>query len=151
GDYIKLNSGEVGSVTDINWRSTTITSGANNIIIVPNANVASAIITNYEFPDKQMSLNLQITVPGVIDIDRLEKITYDVAREITGKSPGTVHEYDPSVRFQAFGENGIVLSINTKVIDFSSQYAVRHDLIKALHKRYAEEGIIVKPPARDVV
>ncbi|MBP1750875.1 MAG: integral rane protein, partial [Deltaproteobacteria bacterium] len=35
GDHIKLNSGEEGVVTDITWRSTTITSPARNIIIVP--------------------------------------------------------------------------------------------------------------------
>lgn len=148
GDYIKLHSGEEGLVTDITWRSTTITSGSNNIIIIPNANVASAIITNYEFPDKQLSLNFQITVPDVIDIDRLEKLTYDVAREIADNSPGAVHGFEPSVTFQAIAENGIVVSIHMKVTDFSSQNGVRHDLIKALHTRYAEEGIIRKPSTR---
>jgi len=37
GDYIKLNTGEEGYVTDIGWRSTTIRSLGNSLVIVPNA------------------------------------------------------------------------------------------------------------------
>jgi len=43
GDYIKLNTGEEGYVTDISWRSTTIRALANNMIIIPNAKLAQAI------------------------------------------------------------------------------------------------------------
>ena len=55
GDYIKLNTGEEGYVTDIGWRSTTIRASANNMIIVPNAKLAQAIVTNYHLPEKRMS------------------------------------------------------------------------------------------------
>src|ERR1043166_8052886 len=34
GDYIRLNSGEEGYITDISWRSTTIRGLANNLIII---------------------------------------------------------------------------------------------------------------------
>ncbi len=47
GDYIKLNTGEEGYLNDIGWRSTAILAGANNMIIVPNAKLAQAIVTNY--------------------------------------------------------------------------------------------------------
>lgn len=40
-DYIKLESGEEGYVTDISWRSTTIRALPNNLIIVPNGKLAS--------------------------------------------------------------------------------------------------------------
>jgi small-conductance mechanosensitive channel len=42
GDYVKLELGEEGYVTDITWRYTTIRSSPNNRIIVPNAKVSSA-------------------------------------------------------------------------------------------------------------
>jgi len=47
GDYIKLNSGEEGYVTDIGWRSTTIRALSNNLIVVPNNKLSQAIVTNY--------------------------------------------------------------------------------------------------------
>ena len=55
GDYVKLNSGEEGYVTDIGWRSTTFRAQSNNMIIVPNAKLAQAIVTNYYLPDKRMA------------------------------------------------------------------------------------------------
>jgi small-conductance mechanosensitive channel len=36
GDYIKLDSGEEGYVTDINWRTTKIKMLPNNVVLVPN-------------------------------------------------------------------------------------------------------------------
>ena len=62
GDYIKLNTGEEGYVTDIGWRCTTLPGTANNMIIVPNAKLAQAIVTNYYLPEKRMAANFQLTV-----------------------------------------------------------------------------------------
>ena len=62
GDYIKLNTGEEGYVTDIGWRCTTFRAPANNMIIVPNAKLAQAIVTNYNLPEKRMAANFVVTV-----------------------------------------------------------------------------------------
>lgn len=145
GDYIKLNSGEEGVVTDITWRSTTITSSANNIIIVPNAHVASATITNYELPDRQMSVGVQVTAPNGEDLDKIEAITCEVAREVMNQAPGAVAGEEPSVRFHTFVDNGVGFSVTIRIMDSSSLPVVRHHLIKALHRRYAEEGIAIPP------
>lgn len=42
GDYVKLDSGQDGHVTDIGWRATTIHMLSNNAIIVPNKTLAEA-------------------------------------------------------------------------------------------------------------
>lgn len=149
GDHIKLNSGEEGTVTDITWRSMTITSPEHNIIIVPNAHVASATITNYEFPDRQMSLSVQLTVPHSVDLDRVEAITCEVAKAVMREIPEAVPGEEPSVRFNAFNETGIGFSINVKLKDSGSVYVVRHYLIKALHKRYSREGISMISPSAE--
>ena len=62
GDYVKLNSGEEGYVTDIGWRCTTFRAPANNTIIVPNAKLAQAIVTNYNLPEKRMATTFVVTV-----------------------------------------------------------------------------------------
>ncbi len=43
GDYVKLDDGHEGYVTDITWRNTTIKEISNNVIIVPNSKLSSAI------------------------------------------------------------------------------------------------------------
>ncbi|HUK64058.1 MAG TPA: mechanosensitive ion channel domain-containing protein, partial [Dongiaceae bacterium] len=47
GDYVRLESGQEGTVVDIGWGQTTIRQGLNNIVIVPNAKLAQAVTTNY--------------------------------------------------------------------------------------------------------
>ncbi|PYT26469.1 MAG: mechanosensitive ion channel protein MscS, partial [Acidobacteria bacterium] len=74
GDYIKLNTGEEGYVTDISWRSTTIRALANNMIIIPNAKLAQAIVTNYYLPERRMSLLIPISVSYDSDPDHVERV-----------------------------------------------------------------------------
>ena len=63
GDYIKLNTGEEGYVTDIGWRSTTIRAlGEQLSFSCPNAKLAQAIVTNYYLPEKRMRSSFQVTV-----------------------------------------------------------------------------------------
>ena len=46
GDYIKLNTGEEGYITDINWRCTTMLGLTNNLVVIPNNKLGQAIYTN---------------------------------------------------------------------------------------------------------
>lgn len=62
GDYIKLESGEEGFVVERGWRSTRIKALSNNTIVVPNAKLASAIVTNFSLPDPHMSLLIPVSV-----------------------------------------------------------------------------------------
>jgi small-conductance mechanosensitive channel len=50
GDVIKLDSGEQGRVIDINWHNTSLHDQEDNVVLVPNAKLAEAILTNYHRP-----------------------------------------------------------------------------------------------------
>lgn len=141
GDYVKLDSGEEGAIKDITWRSTSISSNAQNIIIVPNAKVAAATITNYAVPDSEVTFTIQINASYDGDLEKIEQVTIDVAKKIMDGIPGGVPGYEPAVRFNTFGEVGILFSVVLKAREWSGHYLVKHEFIKALHKRYAEEGI----------
>jgi small-conductance mechanosensitive channel len=141
GDYVKLDSGEEGTIKDITWRSTSISSPAQNIIIVPNAKVAAATITNYAVPDSEVTFSIQVNAAYTGDLDKIERIALDVAKKIMKEIPGGVPGYEPAVRFNTFGEVSIIFSVSLKAREWSAHYLVKHEFIKALHKRYAEEGI----------
>ena len=46
GDFVRLDGGQEGQVTDIGWRATEIRSIGDNIVMVPNARLAELIVTN---------------------------------------------------------------------------------------------------------
>jgi len=53
GDYIKLETGEEGYVTDIGWRHTFIKNPDNSMAIVPNRRLLQITVTNYGRPLKR--------------------------------------------------------------------------------------------------
>ena len=148
GDYIKLNTGEEGHISDITWRNTTIKSLSNNMVIVPNSKIASAIITNFDLPEREMSLSVQVGVGYENDLEDVERIALGVAKNIMETVPGGVPEFEPSVRYAATGESGIILSVNLRVREFTSQYVVKHEFLKMLMKRFQEQNIVMASPER---
>jgi hypothetical protein len=50
GDYIRLESGEEGLVSDINWRNTLLKSSGGGTIIIPNDRMVRSTITNFGRP-----------------------------------------------------------------------------------------------------
>jgi small-conductance mechanosensitive channel len=151
GDYIKLNTGEEGYVTDIAWRSTTIRGLANNMVIIPNAKLAQAIVTNYYLPDKRMGASVQVSVSYECDPDHVERVLLEVAQQAAGEIPGMLAEPAPGVTLDpGFGESALGFTLGFQVAEFADQYGVRHQLRKRILKRFREEGITIPFPARTV-
>jgi small-conductance mechanosensitive channel len=151
GDYIKLDSGEEGYVTDITWRSTTIRALQNNLIIVPNAKLAQAIVTNYYFPEKRLSLRVPIGVSYDSDPEHVERILIEEAHKAARDVPGLLADPAPVARFlPGFGESSLNFTLVCQVAEFTDQYIAQHELHKRIFKRFREEGIEIPFPIRTV-
>jgi small-conductance mechanosensitive channel len=151
GDYVRLDSGQEGYIVDINWRNTTIRQIAGNLVIVPNSRFADAILTNYHRPAQDLSVIVQVRVGYDCDLDRVERVTVEVAHEVMAEVEGGVGDHRPSVRFHTFGESSIDFSVALRTREFADQYLVVHEFIKRLHRRYRREGIAIPFPVRTLV
>ncbi len=141
GDYVKLSTGEEGYVTDITWRYTTVQAASNNMIIVPNSKLASAIVTNYYFPEKELFVAVPLTVAYGSDLEKVESVAVDVATEVRDQTAGGVRSFSPVVRFQKLEGFGVSFNVVFKVEEFNDQFAVRHEFIRKFHRRACDEGI----------
>jgi len=150
GDYVKLDSGEEGYVTDINWRTTKIRMLPNNVVLVPNEKLTKAIITNYYLPDKEMAVLVNLGVHYNSDLKQVEKVTCEVAKEVMREVPGGVPEFEPFIRYGSFGDFSINLTVILRAKEFVDQYLIKHEFIKRLHERYREEGIVIPYPIRAI-
>jgi len=151
GDYVKLEGGEEGYVQDIAWRYTTIRSLPNNMVIIPNAKLASALVTNYHTPDREMAVLVNVGVDYGSDLDKVERVTRETAREIMVSVEGGVPSFEPFVRYHAFGDSSINFTVVLRAKEFADQYVIRHEFIKRLHRRYREEDIEIPFPVRSLV
>ena len=150
GDYVKLESDEEGYVSDITWRNTTIREVLNNIIVVPNTKLASAIFKNYHLPAKELTLQITFGVGYDSDLEQVEQVTVAVGEEVMQIVSGGVPEFQPFVRYQSFDDYRINLTVFLRVNEFLDQHIIRHEFIKRLHKRFQEEGIEIPFPSRYV-
>jgi small-conductance mechanosensitive channel len=148
-DYIKLNTGEEGYVSDIGWRNTTIRALSNNLIIIPNAKLAQANVTNFSLPEKRMSASVQVGVSYDADLDQVERVLTEIAVKAAAEVPGMLASPEPSVAFDpGFGDWSVSFTLNFQVAEFVNQFGVRNELRRRIARRFREEGIEIPYPTR---
>jgi small-conductance mechanosensitive channel len=150
GDYVKLDAGHEGYVLDISWRNTTIKEISNNVVIVPNSKLSSAIFTNYHLPAKEITLTLDVGVSYDSDLDKVEKVTVEVAKEVMQEIAPNLIANEPYIRFHNFGDFSIDFTLYMRVSEYFDQRIGKHIFIKKLHKRYQQAGITIPFPIREV-
>jgi len=150
GDFIKLETGEEGYVVDISWRNTTIRMLPNNLVVIPNSKLASSIVTNYYMPEKMLSVLVSVGVSYDSDLEKVEEIVIEVAKEVMQTVPGGIPEYEPFVRYSSFGDFSINFSVIMRAKEYTDQFLIRHEFIKRLHKRFKKEGIEIPFPITTV-
>jgi small-conductance mechanosensitive channel len=151
GDYIRLDSGAEGFVADLNWRSTLLRQGADNLIEVPNSKLAQAIVTNFSQPGLETAATVDVTVEHASDLSAVEQIAREVAASVVRDVAGAVVGKEPAVTFGGFTDVGVTLSTTVRVKAFSERGPVRHELIKRLHQRLTAAGIGLAVRATPVV
>ena len=148
GDYVKLESGEEGYVVDIGWRATQIHTLPNNLAIVPNTKLSQAILTNYDLPTKDLAVLVEVSVDYGNDLERVERVTVDVAKDVLRTVPGGVPTFEPFVRYHTFGDFTVNFTVILRGKTFVDQYLLKHEFVKRLHARYQQEGIVMASPIR---
>ena len=151
GEYIKLDSGAEGYVEEIGWRSCKIKQLTDNIIIVPNSKVTSSVIVNYDQPSPNMTISIPITVPYDSDLEKVERVTVAIAKDVLKNTKGAVKNAEPTVRYSVVGESYIQFNLNVQIENFNDKYLVTHELIKELIKVYRKENIEFSHPVRHII
>ena len=150
GDYIELESGEQGFVDKIGWRSTWIRMLPNNIVIMPNSALSESKIINYYYPSKELSVPVEVGVHYDSDLQHVENVTLDVAKEILQSHKWGVSDYDTFVVFHTFDSSSINFTVMLRAKEYFNRFFIKSEFIKALHKRYREEGIVIPYPIRAI-
>lgn len=150
GDFVKLETGQEGYIIDMNWRTTKIRMLPNNVVLIPNAKLAQAVVTNYYLPNKEMAVLVEVGVHYDSDLRRVEKLTCEVAKDVMQEVPGGVKEFDPFIRCHTFADFSINFTVILRCHEFVDQYLIKHEFICRLHERYKKEGIVIPYPIRAI-
>ncbi len=150
GDYIELDSGEQGFVDRIGWRTTWVRMLQNNTVIIPNSELSKSKIINYFYPAKELSVPVDVGVHYSSDLEHVERVTLEVAREVLVSHEWGVDDYETFVVFTAFDSSSINFTVMLRAKEYFNRFWVKSAFIKALHKRYGQEGIVIPYPIRAI-
>ena len=88
GDYIQLESGQEGYIVDFSWRSTRLRMLSNNLVLVPNARLAQAILINHHLPSQDLAVLVEVGVDYASDLNLVEAVVIAVGREVMTEVKG---------------------------------------------------------------
>lgn len=148
GDFIEIEPTKTGHVEEISWRNTRIRTLQNNIVIIPNSKLSQNILTNYHAPNSEVGVKAEASVSYDMDLEKVEKITQEVAEKIQKTIKGAVKTFEPTVRYNEFGDSGINFYVMLRAETYPDQFFIKHEFIKQLYKKFKKERIEIPYPQR---
>ncbi|HEX6254332.1 MAG TPA: mechanosensitive ion channel domain-containing protein [Euzebyales bacterium] len=158
GDWIR--HGEVeGRVVDLSWRSTRIESRDGDLIIVPNAELAAAMLVNFDRPGRLHRVVVPVQVAYANPPSRARDMLLDAARA----TPDVLTDPAPNVRVVQIDDPLMGYEVDLWIDDFriaprvSSEFGAlvwyhshRHDvpLPSPAYDLYVYDGVAASASAR---
>jgi small-conductance mechanosensitive channel len=146
GDRITLPSGEWGDVLEIGLRSTKVLSFTQQVVVLPNAEVAKSEIVNHSAPDQKVKIEHHLGVAYGSDMRKVKRIVFEIL-----KAHPKILDFPPQqVYFMEFGDSSLNLAIFFWVPDYRNRWQVLDDVNMAIKDRFEAEGVEIPFPQRDI-
>ncbi|NOX32998.1 MAG: mechanosensitive ion channel [Deltaproteobacteria bacterium] len=147
GDFIVLDSGERGNVTNIGIRSTRLLTRDDVEITVPNSIMGNTkVINEAGGRHEKFRIRVKVGVAYGSEIDKVHEVLLEVAKSI----PDVCKTPEPRVRFRAFGDSSLDHELLCWVKKPVLRGKVLHMLNTAVYKRFLKEDIEIPFPQRDL-
>lgn len=138
GDFIRLSTGEEGTVTDIGWRTTRVLMGTNNVIVIPNNKITTTVLVNFHLPEKWLMTEVDVYAGHGADVEVVKRLALEAAAEAEGvlKEPEAVFLFDPGP-LPTHLQFKVIVPIAERV----QQGLVRSSVRTLLVKKFQAEGV----------
>lgn len=146
GDKVELETKEMGIVKEVGLRSTKIITYDNEVITVPNGNLAIARIKNFTRPDKRVRVNIKFGVGYDSDPEKVRRI---VLKTITGMDR-VLEKPAPSVGMTDMGDFALLMIARFWIDDYSLQEAKKFEANEKIFKALRKNNIEIPFPIRTV-
>ena len=150
GDFVVLESGVRGTVTEIAMRYTRITTNDSVDILVPNSEFINSRVTNWTFGERNRRIRVRFGVAYGSDKELVREAGLAAAKNVKGLIMDDAHPAD--VRLVNFGES----SLDFELLAWAGPSAVGRPggtearLLWALETELAQRGIEIPFPQRDL-
>lgn len=145
GDTITIGD-EIGTVTKIRIRATTVLDWDRKEQIIPNKTFVTEQLTNWTLSDPITRMILRVGVSYNSDVEQVHALITGVVQSherVLATPP-------PSVFFTGFGDSSLDFEARVFVSRVIDLYPMRHELNVAVFKTLKENGIEIPFPQRDL-
>ena len=146
GDKVQLDSGEVGVVLDIGLRTTLMRTYDNEVISLPNSQLANARIKNYTRPDATIRVGVNFAVAYGSDVNEVKGVVSDAISQLDDIMP----EPEPQVLFLNMGDFSLDMCARVWVDDYGKQFAKKLEMTELIYNTLKKSGIEIPFPTRTV-
>ena len=147
GDYIILESGERGVVTQIGLRSTRLLTRDDVEITVPNGVIGNGkIINEAGGPSEKHRIRIAVGVAYGSDVDDVIAVLEQVAADIEEVCSNPA----PRVRLRQFGDSSLDFELLCWIDQPVDRGRLKHELYCAVYKAFASNDIEIPYPQRDL-
>jgi len=148
GDKIRLDSGEVGVVSEVGIRSTRITTYSNEVIIIPNSKMANSKLINYAQPNSYGRGEVKFGVVYGSDTDKVKKVVLEILKKHEKVSKD--NSRDPVVEFLSMGDFSLNFTAKFWCNDYSQVWSTERDLTGEIYKGLNKNKIGIPFPTHTV-
>jgi len=145
GDWIESNDIE-GRVIDVNWRATRIEDRNGDLVVIPNGQLATATIVNFDQPSRlhrvKVSVQIERSAPPTAAIAML----VDAARS----TPGVVQDPPPFARVTQIADPVVDYQASMWIEDYSLAPQVEADFGALVWYISYRHDVPLPNPAQDV-
>lgn len=147
GDRLLIQGIGQGDVTDIGLRSTRIMTRNNEVLVIPNQQMAGSEIINLSMPDAQMRLQIKAGISYKSDVDKACAIMEEIARNC----PSVAKEPAPAAYVNELGDFAIGITMLVWITEYRQDYNVPDHIYRQILVRFKEENIDITYPVMTVI
>ncbi len=147
GDLVELADGTYGFIRRTGARYTLIETFENKEILVPNEDFITSRVTNWTFSNHKARVEIPIGVSHDSDIEKVR----DILLETASAHPRCAQDPAPACFLRGFGDSSVNFMLHFWVDDVENgRWTPQSEILFALWHRFAEEGIKIPYPQRDL-
>lgn len=151
GDFVELESGVVGEVREINFRSTRITTNDNVDILVPNSEFVNGRVMNWTLDETHRRIHVPFGVAYGSDKEQVRTSVLEAANLVPHTLKGEKNR-DPQVWFVGFGDSSLnfelVVWLTAEAVKLPA--AVMAAYLWQIHTALYQHNIEIPFPQRDL-
>jgi small-conductance mechanosensitive channel len=136
GEKIRVVDGPTATVENIGWRSRSLRLLDSTVLVVPNSALSQDRFVNLSRPTLVTSVYIDCGVSYDSDLEHVERVALEVAREDQAGSQGGEGLPEPYLRWKQFADSSVIFRLLMDVPDPRIQFIASSDLMKALHARF---------------